>query len=311
MIFDFTHIIVFIVFLGCLTTIFYIILKQGNNYLLERLRKGHAVKKQRGIFDDLLKLVKPLTIINMRSSKNKTGDLFIRLGMPASETDIMEFENRRTLRLFITLTVGLIVTLILFAFVNDSSMKLIILVSCLIFPSYIVYLKPIWQLNKRIKQKEKAFEKFFADAIDLLCVCVEAGLSIDSAIERVGREFSYFSQEVGGEFNRIAKDILSGVSKQDALMGLSERIRNRDIQTFIAIIVQADKMGASVASSLSISADSLRTKRKQRLEAQVSSASTKMTFPLVLFLLPAIFAVVLTPAIIQVVESLGQVNGFK
>ena len=105
--------------------------------------------------------------------------------------------------------------------------------------------------------------------------------------------------------------MLSGVSKQDALKGLSERVQNKDIQSFVAVIIQADKMGASIASSLSISADSLRTKRKQRLEALVGAASTKMTIPLVLCLLPATFAVVLTPAIIQVVESLGKMNGFK
>ena len=113
---------------------------------------------------------------------------------------------------------------------------------------------------------------------------------------------------MGGEFHRIAKDMLSGVSKQDALKGLSERVQNKDIQAFVAVIIQADKMGASIASSLSISADSLRTKRKQRLEALVGAASTKMTIPLVLCLLPATFAVVLTPAIIQVVESLGKMN---
>ena len=241
--------------------------------------------------------------------------MLIQLGIPANENDIMDFENRIMLMLIIVLMVSTVFTFIVLPFLDAGkdagSIKLMLGTVFICLPSFMAYKSPTWNLNAKIKKKEKAFDKFFPDAIDLLCVCVEAGLSIDSAIERVGREFTNFSPDVGAEFNRIAKDILSGVSKQDALRGLSERVHNKDIQSFVAIIIQADKMGASISTSLAISADSLRTKRKQRLEALVSSACTKMTIPLVLFLLPATFAVILTPAIIQVVESLGKMNGFK
>lgn len=291
----------------------YMLLNRDSNYLLERLKRGHAIIKRRSILDELLEVIKPVTAANMKGSKNKDTlkHMFIKLGMSANESDIMDFENRRMLRLIIVGFVSVIITFIILPFIKDPSVKLLIGTTFICMPSFIAYKSPTWTLVKRIKRKEKAFDKYFPDAIDLLCVCVEAGLSIDSAIERVGREFSNFSYEVGYEFNRIAKDMLSGASKQDALRGLSERVDNKDIQSFVAIIIQADKMGASISNSLSISADSLRTKRKQRLEAQVSAASTKMTIPLVLCLLPATFAVILTPAVIQVVESLGKMNGFK
>ncbi len=298
--------------------LFYTILSRDSNYLIERLKRGHSVVKRKGILDDLLEIIKPLTIANVKNSKN-TGSIkqmLIQLGMPANESDIMDFENRRMLKLIIVMMISIVIVFIILPFMgsggqNDLTIKLLLGTVLICLPSFMVYKSPTWGLATKIKKKEKAFDKFFPDAIDLLCVCVEAGLSIDSAIERVGREFTNFSPEVGYEFNRIAKDVLSGVSKQDALRGLSERVHNKDIQSFVAIIIQADKMGASIANSLSISADSLRTKRKQRLEAQVSAASTKMTIPLVLFLLPATFAVILTPAIIQVVESLGKMNGFR
>ncbi len=291
----------------------YMSFRRDNHYLLERLKKGHSVVNRKSIADDLLEILKPLTAANIKNSKNKTTvrQMFVRLGMSATENDIMDFENKRTLRLLIVGLFGVILAFVMVPLMKDSAMKLLVGTSFVCLPSFIAYKSPVWNLARRIKKKEKAFDKFFPDAIDLLCVCVEAGLSIDSAIERVGREFRNFSPEVGGEFNRIAKDMLSGVSKQDALRGLSERVLSKDIQSFVAVIVQADKMGASISGSLSISADSLRTKRKQRLEAQVSAASTKMTIPLVLCLLPATFAVVLTPAIIQVVESLGKMNGFN
>ncbi len=291
----------------------YMIFNRDTSYLIERLKRGHSVSKRKSILDDLLEILKPLTAANMKSNKNQdtVRQMFIRLGMSATESDVMDFENRRVLRFIVAAFMGVIIAFILIPFVHESSLKLVVGTIFICLPAFIAYKSPNWILTKRIKAKEKAFEKYFPDAIDLLCVCVEAGLSIDGAIERVGKEFSNFSKEVGSEFNRVAKDMLSGVSKQDALKGLSERVQNKDIQSFVAIIVQADRMGASISNSLAISADSLRTKRKQRLEAQVSAASTKMTIPLVLCLLPATFAVVLTPAIIQVVESLGKMNGFK
>ena len=291
----------------------YMMLNRDSNYLIERLKRGRGSVKRKSVLDDLLEVIKPLTEANLRTSKNKVTikQMFIKLGMSAADSDIMDFENRRTLRLLIAGFFGIVLCFTIVPFMDDSVMQLLLGFSFICMPGFVAYKSPVWKLQRKIKKKEKAFEKFFADAIDLLCVCVEAGLSIDSAIERVGREFTNFSKEVGSEFNRIAKDMLSGVSKQDALKGLAERVDNKDIQSFVAVIIQADKMGASISSSLSVCADSLRTKRKQRLEAQVSAASTKMTIPLVLFLLPATFAVILTPAIIQVIENLGKMNGFR
>lgn len=291
----------------------YIFLNRDNSFLIERLKRGHAAIKRRSILDELLEVIKPVTVANMKSNKNQNTvkQMMIKLGMPVNESDMMDFENRRMLRLLIVGVFSIIATIIILPFIKEVSVRWMFGAVFICMPTFIAYKGPIWALSAKIKKKEKAFEKFFPDAIDLLCVCVEAGLSIDSAIERVGREFSNFSTEVGSEFNRMAKDMLSGVSKQDALRGLADRVDNKDIQSFVAVIIQADKMGASISSSLSISADSLRTKRKQRLEALVASASTKMTIPLVLCLLPATFAVILTPAVIQVVESLGKMNGFK
>lgn len=293
----------------------YTFLNRNTNYIFERLKKGYVSKKQdnKSFFDDILESLKPITQANMKGNKNKDAikQMFVTLGMSATEMDIMDFENRRMLKLIIVAIISGIIASFFAICLEPSPMKPIECIVMFCLPTLVVYRSPQWKLQRKIKLKEKAFDKYFPDAIDLLCVCVEAGLSIDSAIERVGREFSNFSYDVGYEFNRVAKDMLSGVSKQDALKGLADRIKSADIQSFVAIIIQADKMGASISNSLAISADSLRTKRKQRLEALVASASTKMTIPLVLCLLPATFAVLLTPAAIQLVDSLGKMNGFK
>ena len=220
--------------------IVFIINRQDNNFLLERLKKGHSATKRKSIFDDLLEIIKPVTIANMKSNKNQnsTKQMLIRLGLPANENDIMDFENKRMLRLIISFAFGIFLSVVLLPMIHDGMSQLLLGTIFICMPSMFSYMSPIWNLKRRLVKKEKAFDKFFPDAIDLLCVCVEAGLGIDSAIERVGREFTYFSPEVGGEFQRIAKDMLSGVSKQDALKGLSERVQNKDIQSFVAVIIQ-------------------------------------------------------------------------
>ena len=294
-------------------SIVYTAITKDDDYLLERLKKRHNTQRKRSFFDDILEIIKPVAVANLKTNKNKDliRKMFVQLGKSATETDIIDFENKKILRLIITLFITGAISLFYGIVMPRNILTTVFCFGIVICPSLYIYRRPTTALQVALKKKAKAFEKYFPDAIDLLCVCVEAGLSIDSAIERVGREFSNFSYDVGYEFSRIAQDMLSGVSKQDSLRAFSERVENKDIQSFVAIVIQADRMGASIAHSLAISADSLRTKRKQRLEAQVASASTKMTIPLVLCLLPATFAVVLTPAIIQVVESLGKMNGFQ
>ena len=292
--------------------IVYVLYNKDNNYLLERLKRKRGVPQKKGTFDDILEFIKPLAQKNIQASKNKEKikKMFVKLGKPATESDIIDFENKRILSLFIALGCGFFVSVLYWSASPKDTLSMAVAFMSILCPSWYMYKKTENELLRQIKKKEKAFERFFPDAIDLLCVCVEAGLGIDSAIERVGREFGNFSYEVGYEFNRIAKDMLSGVSKQEALKSFAERVEIPDIQSFVAIIIQAEKMGASISSSLATCADSLRTKRKQRLEGLVASASTKMTLPLVLCLLPATFAVVLTPALIQLIESLGKMNGF-
>ena len=294
------------------SAVIFILDTKEDNFILERLKRKRGEPEKRGFIDDILNVIKPIAQKNLQTSKNKDSikKMFIKLGKPATEADIIDFENKRILNLFMAGGFGIVLAILYWFASPKDALSVAVCMGSIFCPAYYFYKKTENQLKRQIKKKEKAFEKFFPDAIDLLCVCVEAGLGIDSAIERVGREFSNFSYDVGYEFNRIAKDMLSGVSKQEALKAFAERVEIKDIQSFVAIIIQAEKMGASISSSLATCADSLRTKRKQRLEALVASASTKMTLPLVLCLLPATFTVVLTPALIQLMESLGKMNGF-
>ncbi len=141
------------------------------------------------------------------------------------------------------------------------------------------------------------------DAIDLLSVCVEAGLGIDSAITRVAKEQEQSSPVLSYEFQRVGKDVVAGISRADALKALARRNSSPELRSFIGLLIQSDRLGTSISQSLKVYSDALRVKRRQRAEELASKASIKMTIPLVLFILPATFIVIMTPAVIGIMNT--------
>ncbi len=153
--------------------------------------------------------------------------------------------------------------------------------------------------------KKRAVEITYAlpDAIDLLGVCVEAGLGLDSALTRVAKEQETSSPILSFEFKRVGKDVIAGISRADALKALAKRTASQELKSFIGLLVQSDKLGTSISQSLKVYADSMRVKRRQKAEELAAKASIKMTIPLVLFILPATFIVILAPAAISIMKT--------
>ena len=217
-------------------------------------------------------------------------------GVASSDEDVLDFENQRLLALLIVVIVS---SIILFFSFNTITLY------CVLIVCILTYKYPEYRIVNLTKKKQKEFIKFFPDAVDLLSVCVEAGLGIDSAIEKVAQEFSGLSEEVSLEFTRLSKDVMSGLSREDALKNMAKRVNTQDLQSFCAMLIQSEKMGTSIAQSLKVYCDTLRTRKKQRVEELVQSASTKMTIPMILFLLPALFIVILYPAVIKIMENMA------
>ena len=161
---------------------------------------------------------------------------------------------------------------------------------------------PDMKIKKIAKYRAEEVTYTLPDAIDLLSVCVEAGLGIDSAITRVSKEQETSSPILSQEFKRVGKDIVAGISRADALRALSRRNSSKELRSFIGLLIQSDKLGTSISQSLKVYSDSLRTKRKQKAEELASKASIKMTIPLVLFILPATFIVIMTPAALSMMK---------
>jgi len=165
------------------------------------------------------------------------------------------------------------------------------------------YLPTIW-LYLRAEKRRSKIQLALPDALDLLVVCVEAGLGLNAAVERVGREIDLASPELSSELLLVGQEIRTGLTRSDALRRLARRTGVDDIYSLTAILIQADRLGTSIAQSLRAHAESMRIKRRQRAEQAARKAGIKLAFPLVFLILPALLIVILGPAGMQLQELL-------
>ncbi len=162
------------------------------------------------------------------------------------------------------------------------------------------WLVPEMMMQSKKKDREKQIRKSLPDVLDLLTVSVEAGLGFDAALAKVVERKSGPLSE---EFGLLLQEIRMGKPRRDALREVSERVKIDDITSFIASVIQADQLGVSIANILRIQAAQVRTKRRQQAEEAGMKAPIKMLFPLIFFIFPTLFVVLLGPAVIQVATT--------
>ncbi len=167
------------------------------------------------------------------------------------------------------------------------------------------YILPgIW-LDRKIKERKKNILKALPDALDLLCISVEAGLAFDLALQRVAQKWD---NELSREFQRVLQDIRLGRTRREALRDLVTRTGVEDVQTFVSAVIQADQLGVSMSKILRIQSDQLRVRRRQRAEEAAQKAPVKMLIPMVFLIFPALFVVILGPAVPRIMQALGVMN---
>jgi tight adherence protein C len=166
------------------------------------------------------------------------------------------------------------------------------------------YLLPSMALGRIAKKRQHKIRLGLPDALDLLVVSVEAGLGLDQAIQRVGDELDFAHPELSGELRLINLELRAGKGRAEALRNLADRTGVDDIASLVAMLVQTDKFGTSVAQSLRVHSDTVRTKRRQRAEEAAAKTGVKMVFPLVFCIFPAIWVVTIGPAAIKFVQVL-------
>lgn len=252
------------------------------------------------------------------------GGLAARLGaslrelLPASWYDSAQMQSKLVQAGFdgaaapaiyamIRLTFGALFPLGVFAvgWGADGSMFLLYLV----LAAAIGLLGPVGVLDRLVQQRQLRLRRSVPDALDLLLVCVEAGVTLDSAMLRVAREMRTSHPELAGEFLVVTRKVNAGVAREVAMQGLWTRTGLEELRGLAASMVQCEKWGTSIATVLRVYSETLRRKRRQMAEKKAGQAAVKMMIPLILFLLPALFVVIIGPGAMQIGKMLDAMGG--
>jgi tight adherence protein C len=164
---------------------------------------------------------------------------------------------------------------------------------------------PRYGLKRITKTRQRNLRWGLADALDLMVISVEAGLGLNAAMVKVSSELRDVHEEIALEFELANLEIRVGRERDEALRNLAERSGVDDLHSLVAMLIQTDKFGTSVARGLRVFSDSLRTKRRQRAEQAAQKAAVKLLFPLACFLFPTLFIAILGPAAINLYDTLG------
>ncbi|HEX6576240.1 MAG TPA: type II secretion system F family protein [Gemmatimonadaceae bacterium] len=193
--------------------------------------------------------------------------------------------------------------LLIFIFIPKSSFfKVFVAISA---AGMFALLLPPFVLMRLEARRQEQIRRSLPDALDLLVVCVEAGISLDAAILRVAKDLMLAHPELAGELLVVSRKTNAGMSREDALRGLWDRTGVDEIRTLVASLVQSEKWGSSSARVLRVSSETLRRKRRQTAERKAATAPLKMIVPMAIFIFPALFVVILGPAVIQIVSGFG------
>jgi len=192
---------------------------------------------------------------------------------------------------------GLVFVLTLFSKTFSLPIKMLIVLAFVVLG----YFFPDLWIRSRINSRQKGVRKAMPDALDLLTICVEAGLGFDAAMSKVNEKWD---NELSMAFGRVIREIQLGKLRRDALRDMSDRLGLAEMTSFVAAVIQSEMLGVSMAKILRIQSDQMRMKRRQRAEEEAHKAPIKMIFPMGLFIFPSLMIVLLTPAGLRLYGSL-------
>ncbi|MGD0040090.1 MAG: type II secretion system F family protein [Isosphaeraceae bacterium] len=167
---------------------------------------------------------------------------------------------------------------------------------------------PSFWLDRMKRKRQSNFRRALPDALDVLVICLEGGLSLAAGLRRVSTELRTAHPELASELAIVQREVQLGLTSGEALRKMGERSDLEEVRSLASVILQSERLGASLVKSLRVHSESLRHKRYQRAEEKAAVAATKVLFPTLLFILPAVFVVILGPAAFRVIEMLGRMN---
>jgi tight adherence protein C len=199
-------------------------------------------------------------------------------------------------RALATVVLGGLIFVLLSLTTVDPLLKLAM---TLVFALLGFFLPALW-LGGKIRGRKSSIIKSLPDALDLLTICVEAGLGFDQAMQKVAEKWD---DDLSRAFARVLHEIRLGKTRREALRDMSDRMDVTDMTSFIAAVIQSEQLGVSMAKVLRIQSDQMRVRRRQRAEEKAHQAPVKMLFPMVFLIFPSIWVVLLGPAILQVMST--------
>ncbi|MDO9366052.1 MAG: type II secretion system F family protein [Methylotenera sp.] len=257
----------------------------------------HATLKEPAWVRRIVELSGPIAKLSLPSEGWEQSQLRIRFMNAGYRSSIAPtlFFVAKTL-----LTFALPGLFVLYTTISGTSFEPNTFLLLMVSLAAIGYFLPNAFLARRIVYRKREIFESFPDAMDLIIVCVEAGLGLDAALARVGEEMHMRSPILGDELHLINLELRAGSSRERALRNLALRTGVEDIDTLVAMLVQSDRFGTSVADSLRVHADSLRTKRRLRAEVAAAIIAVNLLFPLIFFIFPSMLLVLLGPAFISI-----------
>jgi tight adherence protein C len=199
--------------------------------------------------------------------------------------------------------VGVLIILPLLAFVLLPKTSFAKVLVGIIAGGMVGLMLPPFALLRLEARRQEQIRRSLPDALDLLVVCVEAGISLDAAILRVAKDLLLVHPQLAGELMVVSRKTNAGMTREDALRGLWDRTGVDEVRALVASLLQSEKWGSSSARVLRVSSETLRRKRRQAAERKAATAPLKMIVPMAIFIFPALFVVILGPAVIQILSA--------
>jgi tight adherence protein C len=301
----------FVIFLFCIGILQLRRRSIAKKKVLQRIRTGGQVidRSHEGSLPEANRSVSKNAIVNifinlgsrMRLKKADDGSMkqvrFLKAGIRNPKAALI-FWGVKCFLAILFMTIFLVLRFLVFTVMNGQ----LTIVLGVLMPFLGFYLPDLWLRQKTEKRQEKLL-KALPDALDLMVVCVEAGMGLDEAINRVAKESKLQSKELSDEFSFLGLELRAGKQRKDALRNLAERTNLEEVNNLVTLLIQADKFGTNIADTLRVYSDSFRTERFQRAEEMAAKMPVKLIFPLILFIFPALFIVIIGPAIISIYRN--------
>jgi len=306
-------------FIAPWATFFAVVMALCGFNILRTYRRAQVYRRLRGMSDST-------PVSELKTSAQKDSGFQVRWLQPAGELILPPEDWRRSAIQKQLIMAGYRNTGAIFVFLGAKLLAALIMVM-LVFVGYVItgnlfqiltlpaiglitfagvlgFFIPDLELRQSTKRRQLHLSEGFPDALDMLVVCVEAGLGLDAAINRVAKEMHASHKELSIELSLISLEIRAGKSRKEALQGLADRTAVEQVQALTTLLIQAERFGTSVATALRDFSQEMRTERIQRAREKAAKLPVKLIFPVAVFIFPALFLVVLGPAVIQIFSVL-------